>query len=167
MKLILKIVRMILFILFYSCARWWYTVTFTKVLTIYQIYHTWIYPFHHFPLSSPHSWMSFNSNHFTIYIHVYTVFVPYSPLPPSSTSHWYPPCRQDVFCPPVFQFCKRKKVTLLFVYDSYTGSLIVTFPYIYNNPNWFTSFIFFFLPLSPSYGDSNRFKNSVFIKNDF
>jgi hypothetical protein len=32
---------------------WGYIVAFTKVITIYQIYHTWIHPLHHFPLFSP------------------------------------------------------------------------------------------------------------------
>jgi hypothetical protein len=29
------------------CAGWGYTVAFTKVLIMYQIYHTWIHPLHH------------------------------------------------------------------------------------------------------------------------
>jgi hypothetical protein len=28
-------------------------VAFTKVLIVYQIYHTWIHPLHHSPLSLP------------------------------------------------------------------------------------------------------------------
>jgi hypothetical protein len=44
-----------------------YIAAFTKVLTIYQIYHTWICPLHHFPLSPPlHSWNSFNRSHFSL-----------------------------------------------------------------------------------------------------
>jgi hypothetical protein len=39
------------FFLFFYCAGWGYTVAFTKVLTVYQIYHTWIYLLHHSPLS--------------------------------------------------------------------------------------------------------------------
>jgi hypothetical protein len=49
-----------------------------KVLTIYQIYHTWIHPLHH-SSSFPHSWDTFNRYNFSIYIHVYTVFTLYSP----------------------------------------------------------------------------------------
>jgi hypothetical protein len=48
-----------LFIFLLLC--WGYIVAFTKVLTIYQIYRTWIHPLHH--SSSPslsHSWNSFN-----------------------------------------------------------------------------------------------------------
>jgi hypothetical protein len=30
---------------YYHCAGWGYIVAFTKVLTMYQIYHTWIHPF--------------------------------------------------------------------------------------------------------------------------
>jgi hypothetical protein len=52
-------------------------------------------PLHHSPLSPPshHSWNSFNRPHFSIYIHLYIVFAPYSssytlsPHPPHS--HWY------------------------------------------------------------------------------
>jgi hypothetical protein len=60
---------------------WVYNVAFTKVLTIYQIYHTGIHSLHHSPLSlSPHSWSSFNRYHFSIYIHVYTEFALFSHL---------------------------------------------------------------------------------------
>jgi hypothetical protein len=66
-----------------------YIMTFTKVITIYRIYHSWIYPLYHSPLFSfPHSWNSFNRSHFPIYTHVYTVFVPYSPF---FLSHIFPP----------------------------------------------------------------------------
>jgi hypothetical protein len=63
-------------------------VAFTKVLTIYQIHTLEFTPPHHSPLSLSHSWNSFNRSHFSIYIHVYTVFAPYSQsytlsLPPS------------------------------------------------------------------------------------
>jgi hypothetical protein len=76
-----------------------YIVAFTKVLTIYQIYHTWIYPLHHFPSSpSPHSRNSFNRYHFSTYIHGYTGFAPYSPSytlsPPPPTCISLP--RQDI-----------------------------------------------------------------------
>jgi hypothetical protein len=36
---------------FFYCAEWGYIVAFTKVLTVYQIYHTWMHPLHHSPLS--------------------------------------------------------------------------------------------------------------------
>jgi hypothetical protein len=39
------------FFLFYYCAEWGYIVAFIKVLTMYQIYHTWIHPLHWSPLS--------------------------------------------------------------------------------------------------------------------
>jgi hypothetical protein len=51
---------------------WGYIVAFTKVFTIYQIFHTWIHPLHH-------SWNYFDIYHFSIYIYVDTVFVPYTP----------------------------------------------------------------------------------------
>jgi hypothetical protein len=67
---------------------------------------------------SPHSWKSFNRSYFSIYIHVYTVCALYSFFyilsPPFPHSHWYQCPRQDLFCPPVLQFCKRKIMTFLF-----------------------------------------------------
>jgi hypothetical protein len=46
-----------------------------------------------FILLSPHSWNRFNRYLFCIYIHVYTVFAPYSPSctfsPSPPSSHWY------------------------------------------------------------------------------
>jgi hypothetical protein len=68
---------------------WEYLVIFTKVVTIY---HCWIHLLHHYPLSSfPHSWRSFKRSHFSIFIHEYIIFPPYSssytlslyPLPPT------------------------------------------------------------------------------------
>jgi hypothetical protein len=43
------------YLLFFNCAEWGYTVACTKVLTIYQVYHTWIHPLHHSFLSPPSS----------------------------------------------------------------------------------------------------------------
>jgi hypothetical protein len=56
--------QMFLFIYFYCCAGWGYIVAFTKVLTIYQIYHTWIHPLHHSPLSPP-KMQSFKLDYFS------------------------------------------------------------------------------------------------------
>jgi hypothetical protein len=55
-------------------------VVFTKVLTVYQLYHNWIHPFYCslYPCS-PDSWNSFNKYHLCIYMHVYTFFAPFSP----------------------------------------------------------------------------------------
>jgi hypothetical protein len=65
--------------------------------------HSEIHPLHHSPSSLlPHSWDNFNTFHFSIFIHVSTVFVPYSTShtlclhPPHS--HWYQLPRQDMFC---------------------------------------------------------------------
>jgi hypothetical protein len=41
------------FVFFFYCCAWWgYIVAVTKVLTICQIYHTWIHALHHSSLSS-------------------------------------------------------------------------------------------------------------------
>jgi hypothetical protein len=69
-------------------------VLFSKNLIIY---YSWIHPLHHSPLPpDPHSWNSFNKSHFSIYIHVYTVFAPHSPsftlFPHPPPSHWYQHC---------------------------------------------------------------------------
>jgi hypothetical protein len=104
-----------LYVLYY--AGWVYIVISTKVLIIYQIYHTWIHPLHRSPLF-PCSRNSFNRYHFSFYIHVYTVFALYLPSytlslpppPPIGTNS-----RQDLFCPPVLWFCKRKTKDI-FVY---------------------------------------------------
>jgi hypothetical protein len=100
------------YILVFYCVGSGYIVAFTNLM-IYQIYHSWIHPLHCSPLSSlPHSRISFIRSHFFIYIHVYTVFAPYSPShtvsPPPPPSHRYQPRRQDLFscsdCPHYFLF---------------------------------------------------------------
>jgi hypothetical protein len=47
-----------LFLSSFLLLYWEHIVAFTKVLTIYQIYHTWIHPLYPCPLSSPlpYSW---------------------------------------------------------------------------------------------------------------
>jgi hypothetical protein len=49
---------------------WGYIVAFTKVLTMYKMYNSWINPLLHSPY--PHSWNSFKGSHFSIYIHVHS-----------------------------------------------------------------------------------------------
>jgi hypothetical protein len=88
---------------------WEYIVTFTKVLTMYlTLIHliTLLYP------SS--SYNSFNRFHFSIFIHEYIIFLPYSAFYPLSS---YPPtfhcCQppQDLFYLPVL--CFRRKYNFL------------------------------------------------------
>jgi hypothetical protein len=58
------------FLLFCWCG---YIVTFTEVLTMYQIYHTWFASFPTLSYSpSPNSCNSFSRYHFCLHIHVYT-----------------------------------------------------------------------------------------------
>jgi hypothetical protein len=79
-----------IFYCYYCCARLGYICSITKVLTIYQIYHTWIHLLHHC-LSShlPNSWNSFNRYHFCIYIHVYTLL--HDIYPPTPFPHHFTP----------------------------------------------------------------------------
>jgi hypothetical protein len=102
-----------------------YIVAFTKVLRIYQIYHTWIYLLHHSPLSSPTPFLSrFNSSfleyvNFSICIYVYTVFA--LNLPSYSLSlhpplHTLVPKPLDRTCSALlFSNFVIKKMTFLFV----------------------------------------------------
>jgi hypothetical protein len=82
------------FILFFIGVGWGCIAAFTKFLTIYHIYQTWIHPLPGSPLFLlPQYWNSFNRYLFNIYIHMYTVFAPYSPscslTSPPSPSHCY------------------------------------------------------------------------------
>jgi hypothetical protein len=93
-------------IFFSCCAGWGYTIAFTNVFTISNIPYL-NSPLHHTTLSS-HSWNSFNRYHFSIYIHIYTVFVQYSLsralFPLTSSSNWY-----QLFQAGPVLFCKLKK----------------------------------------------------------
>jgi hypothetical protein len=62
--------------------------------------------------SSSHYWKSSNKSYFSIYIHVYnicTIFTFLQLFLTPSPSHRCQPPKQDLFCPPVLWFCKRKK----------------------------------------------------------
>jgi hypothetical protein len=91
-------------------AMWWRATS--QTLTTYQMYHIRIHPLHHSPLS-PHLRNNFKRYLFSVYINRYIVFALYSPsytLYPPPPSHWYHLLpRQDLFLPPVLQFCKRKE----------------------------------------------------------
>jgi hypothetical protein len=138
------------------CAWWGYIVAFTKVLTTYQIYHTWIYLLHHSPLSLLPSWNSFNRCHCSIYIHVYTVFAIYSSsysFPTSSLcSCWYFPPHQTGPVSPSCSLILQKKNKWhfwLFKITTQGVSLWHFHVYMYYNPNWFISSIFLLSTLVP------------------
>jgi hypothetical protein len=122
-------------------------VAFTKVL---KIYHSWIHSLHHSPLSLlPYSWKSFNRFHFSIFIHEYLIFPPYSA---SNTFSLYPPpptdtnSRQDLFCLPVLVLKKK----ILFVKIAMQGVSLRHFHvYMYYNPNWLIPSIFLLSILVP------------------
>jgi hypothetical protein len=132
---------------------WGYNGTFTEVRTIY---HSWINPLHHSPLSPfSHSWNSFNRSYFSIYIHVYIIFPPYLssyilflyPSPPTSTNLPDKTCFAFLFC-----FCKKKKkiIIITFMFKIDTGCSLWHFHVcIYYNLNWFTPSIFLLSTLVP------------------
>jgi hypothetical protein len=71
-------------------------------------------------------------------------------------SHWknHPNPQQDLFCLPIFWFCRRKKnkMTALFVWDkdiAQKNSLWNLHVCMYYNTNWFISSIFFHFTLLP------------------
>jgi hypothetical protein len=135
----------------YCCTGQGYIEALAKVLTMYQIYHTWIHPLHH-SLSSPlpNSQNSFNNSHFSTYIHVYLhyihtvcILLPHFPITSALTSANLPP--QNVFCSPILWFCRRKKIKdekknmaflLVWHKDDFKRSFRA---YMYYNPNWFIS----------------------------
>jgi hypothetical protein len=104
---------------FYCYAGWGYIMPLIKVLIIYQIYHTWIHPLHHSPLSPilgtvPTGIIFPFTNRLTQYLHYIHPPMPFPHLlppplvPPSSP-------RQDLFCPPSLRFFLKKKRDVLFI----------------------------------------------------
>jgi hypothetical protein len=97
-----------LILFLYCCTVCGYIIAFTKVLSMYQIYHNWIPPLHCCPSSLlpwfleqfQHVW--FFNLHTCAYV-VCTIFIllPLSHLP-------LPHPWQNPFYPPVLQFCRRK-----------------------------------------------------------
>jgi hypothetical protein len=81
-------------------------------------------------LLSTHSSNSFKWSHFSIYIHMYTIFPPYSYTYTISSysPHSYP---LDRTCFAFMFSIFILKMTFLFVKDSYTGCFIMTVPCIY------------------------------------
>jgi hypothetical protein len=111
---ILKRLFLMVFLFFYyCCAEWGYIVAFIKVLTMYQIYHTWIHPLHRSPLlPSPPIPGTVSTGIIFAFTDMCTCFLHHShppfpttsPLPLMSTSP-----KQDMFHPPILLFCRRKK----------------------------------------------------------
>jgi hypothetical protein len=131
-----------LYTLFLLLLYWGHIVTFTKVLIIY---HSWIYPLHHSPLSPlpipgtvstglifPFSYMLYTYVH---HIHPPTPF-PYILPPPTGTNP-----RQDLFF-----FSVIKKAFCLFKIAIQGVSLWHFHVYMYYNLNCSSPPLFFFLP---------------------
>jgi hypothetical protein len=132
---------------YYCCAGWRYTVVFIKVLTMYQIYHTWIHSLPYSLSSSiPSPWtvssgiifaFAYMCIHYLHHIHPPT---PFPSLPPPPSQQCQHPPRQNLFCQSVLRFCriknikdKEKNMAFLLVWDteSYTEKFFVLFPCIY------------------------------------
>jgi hypothetical protein len=95
-----------------------YIVTFIKVLKIYQLYQYCIHPLYYSLFLLFHFWNSFCRYHFSICIHMYTVFAPYSPSTSFSTPSTLPLYqlpRQDLFYPSILLFFK-KTINNIFIY---------------------------------------------------
>jgi hypothetical protein len=81
--------KFIFFNFLHCCDVWGYTVAFTQVLTLYQIYQTWIHLLRYCPSSPPpDSWRSFSRYHFFIYLQGYN-FLHHIHL--TSPSHYWQP----------------------------------------------------------------------------
>jgi hypothetical protein len=97
---------------------------------------------------SHHSWNSFNRYHFSIYIHVHTVFVPYLP---SYTFSLHPVCPPPYRTYSAFLFSNfvKEKEWRLFMTVTQGFSLWYFHEYMFYNLNWFISSIFLLSTLVP------------------
>jgi hypothetical protein len=85
---------------YYYCCGWGYIVAFAKVLMMYQIYHTWIHPFHcSFIPPSPDTWTSVSTGIIFAFtcmcIHYLHDIHPPTPFP--ITSHPHRTCSTLIF----------------------------------------------------------------------
>jgi hypothetical protein len=112
--------------------------------------------------SSPNSWSSFNRYHCCIYIHVYTLFAPYSPSYPLSPSplpsHWCQPFPVGKTCFSLqFSDCveeKGEEIKQKTWHFSWSEIKVTTqgfciFVRMYYNPNWIISSKFLHSTLVP------------------
>jgi hypothetical protein len=106
-----------IFLYLYYFDGWEYIVIFTQVLTMYQIFHVLIHNLYH-SLTSPHSLIpgtvsvgiifafTYMCTHFLYQIYPPTHFPRHVSLPLISPLPSIP--QQDLLCPPVFLFCRKK-----------------------------------------------------------
>jgi hypothetical protein len=105
LRLWLMQTKYIHFFLFYCCAECRYIVGFAKLLTLYQIYPTWIHHIHHSPLFPPPliSGIVSTGISFPITLYLRTQYLHYihSPMPFPyllSPPTGIKPLRQELFC---------------------------------------------------------------------
>jgi hypothetical protein len=145
---------------------WGYTVAFTWVLTMYQIYHTWIHPLYSSLLSSSLLIPGIVSTGIIFaFTHICTRFLHHI-HPPTPFCHHLPlsrlpalPPEQDLFHLPVLNFVeekreKRKWKTWHFSLSEIKAatqgvSLWYFHVDMYYNPNWFISSNFLHSTLVP------------------
>jgi hypothetical protein len=122
LALILSFLSSFSFSFVYYCPGWRYIVTFTKVLKMYQIYHSWIHLVHCY-LSSPFPWFleQFQQVSF-LHLHIYIIYIWYIfasytssyPFPrhlPAPTGATHSTCSTLLFFNFVEKKHKRKKET--------------------------------------------------------
>jgi hypothetical protein len=141
-------------------------VTFIKVLTVY---HSWTHSFQHSPLLPPPPIPGIVSTGLIfLFTYMYTYFHHIHPLKSLSLYTLSPigiyPLDRTHFAFLFSVLVKKKKMTFCLFKIALQGAWLWHFcVYMFYSPNWFISSIFLLSTLSPSYGDFNRFKNSIFI----
>jgi hypothetical protein len=137
-------------------------VAFTKVLTVCQIYHTWIHLLHHSPLSFFSPFLEVSTGvifpvtnmctQYLYYIHFPRLFLHLLPLPLAPTSN----PRKDLFSLPLSNFVKVKKMTIFFLFKIATQGVSLWHSHVYMNynPTWFISSVLHLstlVPFTPSF----------------
>jgi hypothetical protein len=79
------------FYITYMCIHYLSHLSTTKIPKIYILIHSSIILFY------SNSWNTFRRSHFSIFIHEYVIFPPYSPSHTLSPTHWHQPKDRNCF----------------------------------------------------------------------
>jgi hypothetical protein len=153
-----KEICFLVYLFFLYCHDGWGNiVAFTQVITVYQIYCTWIHPLNHSPLSLPPPIPGVSADIIFAFTYTCTHFIAlYSPSYSISLelfwSRWclsFPASHpgKGLLCTPVLWLRAKKRKDKMKKHDilawdkgSYTGSLLWFFHIcMYYNPSWFIS----------------------------